>query len=467
MTLPYSTKPSNLPVAVIGGGFTGTLTAIHLSRRMWDTPIILFEENGNPGPGLAYGISDHNACLNIPAGKMSAFADRPEHFLEYARREYCAVAKAGDFLPRHVFGAYLRTCLAEAREANPLLRVDARRVVDVTGTNGHAAELTLKDQSTLKAAKVVLATGNQGSAFTASIWAAHALAAQASDAAALVEDGQDVVIVGSGLTMIDIALELARQGKVGIIHAVSRNGLLPQAYALASPVVEPDLDELPDSNLRQSLRLFRQMIRAHEAKGGNWRDIFAALRPATPSLWQELSPRDRSRFLRFLSPFWEVHRHQCSPQQHAEIRELIAAGKLVIHKGTIVDIHKDERKKCLGLAARDRHAATRWLEADHIFDATGPARDIGTIKHPLIQNLLRRGFLKADTHRLGAETAADYHAIGRGGQASDWLYVVGPMLRARFFEATAVHELRLHAAAVAKRIASTLHAENEELVGAE
>lgn len=450
-------EPSRLtlPMAIIGAGFSGTLTAIHLSRRLPTTPVILFEESGEAGPGLAYQTAETEMCLNIPAGRMSAFADQPEHFLQYARRAYGEETQASDFLPRWVYGEYLATTLAEVRAENPLLKVEKKRVIDVTGIDeSGTARLTLKDQSTLAVEMVILAAGNQGSAFSSSIWAPHTIPAKDPASLALVENGQDVLIVGSGLTMVDTVLELVRRGKVGAIHAISRNALLPQPYAQASPVDEPDLDHLPDSNLRQSVKLFRQVIREHEAKGGNWRDIFAAIRSSTPSLWQELSQKDRNRFLRFLSPFWEVHRHQCSPGAHEKITELITSGKLVLHRGTIVNVEHAGHKKRLGLAARNRDLATRVLEADHIFDATGPARDMEMVQHPLIQNLLRRGFIKGDANRLGVETAADYHAVGRGGKASKWLYVVGPMLRARFYEATAVHELRLHTAALAARVES-------------
>jgi len=305
---------------------------------------------------------------------------------------------------------------------------------------------------------VVLASGNQGSAFAASVWASHTVPAQDLAAIEAEGDGEDVLIVGSGLTMIDTVLELERRGKVGTIHAISRNGLLPKPYAPAAPLDAPDLDHLPDSNLRQSLRLFRKAILDHEAKGGNWRDLFASIRSSTPSLWQELSERDRTRFLRWVSPFWEIHRHQCSPENFEKITQLINSGNLVLHKGTIVSVEGGGNRKRLGLAARTRDAAARWIEAEHIFDATGPARDLNTIRLPLIQNLLRRGFLIPDSHRLGAETSAGYHAIGRSGQRSKLLYIVGPMLRARYFEATVVHELRLHSAAVAARVEAAYRA---------
>jgi uncharacterized NAD(P)/FAD-binding protein YdhS len=269
-----------------------------------------------------------------------------------------------------------------------------------------------------------------------------------------------VLVIGTGLTMIDAVLELERQGNATAIHAISRNGLVPRPYKAASPVQPPELDELPDSDLQRSVRIFRRALARHAKEGGDWRDLFAALRPATPSLWQEMSSNDRKRFLRFISPFWEVHRHQCAPETYARFKGLIDSGKLDLQRGTIVSVENKAGRLRLGLAPRNRAAVTRWLDADHIVDATGPARDISTVQHPLIGNLLRRGFLVPDEHRLGAQIHPDYRAVQRNGLPLEWLFVTGPMLRARYFEATAVPELRLHTAALAARLAADLESKS-------
>jgi len=456
----------SLPIVIIGGGFSGTLTAIHLSRRLPETPVILIEETGEAGPGLAYRSADNAAWLNVPAEKMSAFQNQPLHFLDYARQQLGEGVQEGDFLPRHVYGGYLKHCLEEELRRNPLLTVEHRRVHDLTrGEDSTSARVIFKDQTSIDAAHVVLATGNQGSAFASSLWSTHAKPARSGEAVSQINSGDTVLIVGTGLTMIDAVLDLDRRGQASTIHIVSRNSLLPRPYAPPSPTEAPDLDHLPDSNLRRVVRLFRKAIREHEAKGGDWRDLFHSIRDATPSLWKEFSAKDKTRFLRFISPFWEVHRHQCPPETYQKIQALLASGKLVQHRGTIVSIERAGESIRLGLAARSRHAPARWIEAQHLLDATGPARDLHVIADPLIQNLLRRGFIKADAHRLGAETSPDYRAIGRDNKPSSWLSVVGPMLRARYFEATAISELRLHAASAAKRIAQVVNPPVE--VGAE
>lgn len=449
---------SLLPIVVVGGGFSGTLTAIQLSRLLPETPIILIEETGEAGPGLAYRSADASAWLNVPAGKMSAFYQQPLHFLDYARQQLGEGVQASDFLPRHVYGGYLKDCLETEREKNPHLTVEKRRVYDLTrGDSPTSARVIFKDQTTIEAAHVVLATGNQGSVFASSLWASHAKPARSSEAISSIQSGDTVLIVGTGLTMIDAVLDLERRGEATSIHIISRNGLLPRPYGPASAKVAPDLDHLPDSNLRRAVRLFRRSIREHEAQGGDWRDLFLEIRNATPSLWKELSEKDKTRFLRFISPFWEVHRHQCPPETYQKIQALLASGKLIQHRGTIVSIERSGDAIRLGLASRSRHAPARWIEAQHLLDATGPARDLQAIADPLIQNLLRRGFIKGDPHRLGAETSADYRALGRDNKPSSWLSVVGPMLRARYFEATAINELRLHASSAAKRIAQAIN----------
>jgi uncharacterized NAD(P)/FAD-binding protein YdhS len=442
-----------LPIVVIGGGFSGTLTAIRLARRLPETPVILLEESGEAGPGLAYRDADASAWLNVPAGKMSAFNEKPDDFLDYARTILGEGVQREDFLPRRIYGNYLKDLLSRAIAENPNLKVESRKAIDLTSGEGREnARVILKDQTVIDASHVVLATGNQGSAFSSSLWAQHTKPARDPQALDQINEGESVLIIGSGLTMIDTVLDLDRRGQAATIHIISRNGLLPREYAPSSPLELPDLDHLPDSNLRKALRLFRKAIREHEAKGGDWRDIFHAIRSSTPSLWQELSDKDKTKFLRLVSPFWEVHRHQCPPETLQRIQLLISSGKLVQHRGTIVTVEKSGTRFRMGLAARNRNAATRTIDADHLLDATGPARDIQTVRHPLIQNLLRRGFLKPDTHRLGAETSADYRAIGRDNKPSPWLHIVGPMLRARYYEATAISELRLHAAALATRI---------------
>ena len=445
---------SHSSIAIVGGGFSGTLAAIHLVRRLSGVPIVLFEEAPEAGPGLAYGGHAAGQLLNTRAGVMSAFAESPDDFQRFAGAELGREVAADEFLPRPLYGAYLKRLLEDARARYPRLEVRRERVVDLvaSGETG-GATLWLKGGSTFEAAQVILATGNQDSAFRSSIWSEHATPVRDERAFDGLGADDSVMIIGSGLSMADVIAGLERRGHRGPVHVTSRHGLLPHGYAPRSGVEPPALDFLPDSDLRRSVRLFRRTVAEHEAAGGHWRDLFDALRPVTPGLWLELSPRDRGRFLRFISPFWEVHRHLCAPESRTMLDRWLADGRLTLHRGTLVSVVRGGGRWTVELAARANGQPTRSLTVDRILDATGPARDLATIRQPLVANLLRRGFLTSDAHRLGAETLPDYRAVQRDGSPSPWLRVLGPMLRARYFEATSVGELRLHAAALATRIA--------------
>jgi uncharacterized NAD(P)/FAD-binding protein YdhS len=456
----YSPESNTLPVAIIGGGFSGTLTAIQLAKRSPETTILLIEEAREAGPGLAYAAGAEH-LLNVRAGGMSAFKGSPDHFRVFAEKALGRRVDASEFLPRSLYGDYLKALLREAREKHPNLRVLRDSVTDIVADalQPDKATLFLRDGGEWHVSRVVLAIGNHGSSFRASLWAAHCRSSRDKSSYENLDPDAPVAIIGTALSMIDAVGELEARGHRGPIHITSRHGLLPQVSAPISGIAPPELDHLPDSNLRKSVRLFRKAIAAHEAAGGNWRDLFAALRPSTPSLWQELSPRDRKRFLRFISPFWEVHRHQCAPQTRKLIDRLISTDRMTLHRGTLTSVEKKGDHWTIELSARAHGEPGRKLEVARILDATGPARDIHTFRHPLVCNLLRRGFLTADAHRLGVETLADYRAVQRDGKPTPWLHIVGPLLRARYFEATAVPELRLHTEALAARIAGEIQSE--------
>ena len=63
-------------VAVIGGGFSGVMTAIHLLWRcIPGERVYLVERGDRVGPGLAYGTYNPRHLVNVRAENMSAFPD--------------------------------------------------------------------------------------------------------------------------------------------------------------------------------------------------------------------------------------------------------------------------------------------------------------------------------------------------------------------------------------------------------
>jgi uncharacterized NAD(P)/FAD-binding protein YdhS len=89
---------------------------------------------------------------------------------------------------------------------------------------------------------------------------------------------------------------------------------------------------------------------------------------------------------------------------------------------------------------------------ERVINCTGPSTDVRRIGDPLLDALLARGLMVPDPNRLGVEVADDCALLGASGEASKTIYLVGPLLKARFWEATAVPELRQHAKAVAEKL---------------
>jgi cation diffusion facilitator CzcD-associated flavoprotein CzcO len=76
-------------IAIIGGGFCGTVLAAALLRRPPLQPcrIVLIERREQVGRGVAYRRSRYRPLLNVPAGRMSADAGDPLQFARFAQPE--------------------------------------------------------------------------------------------------------------------------------------------------------------------------------------------------------------------------------------------------------------------------------------------------------------------------------------------------------------------------------------------
>jgi uncharacterized NAD(P)/FAD-binding protein YdhS len=263
------------------------------------------------------------------------------------------------------------------------------------------------------------------------------------------------LLIGTGLTLLDIALDLRARGMRAPMHAISRRGLLPTPHR--SPSVAPDRSHRPPGietaapTARLYLRAVRRHVRALASQGVDWREVINSLRPITAQLWQRLGVTERARFLRHLRPYWEVHRHRAAPELHIALERLLASGELVVSAARIVDC--TERAQSVEVIVRARAMPElRTLRVGSVVNCTGPNTDTRTLRDPLIDALSARGVLHRDPLGLGIEVALDGALLDARGAPSPVLYYVGPFLKARDWEATAVPELRLYA----QRLAETL-----------
>lgn len=448
-------------IAIIGAGFCGTTLAVHLLRRPPTTPlqVVLINRSGMLARGVAYGTRTNEHVLNVPAGRMGALPGEEDGFLQFARRQDPRVS-ASSFVARRTYGDYLESMLVESAVRAPAgvrfrpMVGDVNRIIPNVG---QGARIVMANGETVDADRVVLSMGNFAPADpplppeSRSFYSSPRYVRDPwrPDALWVVRPDQPVLLVGSGLTMLDVLLDLRDRGHSAPIYALSRRGLMPQAHReLETP---PVYDEaLPQrmqahATARNYLRAVRAAIDAHAARGGDWRDIIGGLRAPTPTLWQALSPRERQRFLRHVRPYWETHRHRCAPELGARLQGELAAQRLQLIGGRVLAYDEHAEAVTVQLCRRGS-ASPETLTVGTVINCTGPDGDTRRLRDPLMSGLREDGLLVPDPLGLGVECDARYALIDRRGESSRWLHYVGPFLRQRDWEATAVPELRRHVA---------------------
>jgi uncharacterized NAD(P)/FAD-binding protein YdhS len=443
-------------VTIVGAGFCGTVLAVHLARA-GGFAVALIDRSGRFGPGLAYGAARPIHLLNTPAGRMSAFPEDPDHFTRWARTRDPAVG-GGSFLPRPLYGEYLRALLAGAGPVTACspgqVRTDMPGVTCLTGQVVEVGDggVALADGGRLAADAVVLCPGNPAPSMLPVPPELREHPAHIADPwgfdPAVIDRDAPALVIGSGLTGLDIALLLAQAGHRGPIHLASRHGLLPQphrVHARPRQHPQPAVDAWP-ATARGMLAGLRREVEAAEAEGIDWREVVASLRPVTPVLWQRLPLDEQARFLRHLRAYWDSHRHRAAPETHRAFTDLQAAARLHVHAGRIAAVTAAGPRLRVTLR---RAAASRTLEVGALINCTGPASDLRGTPDPLLRGLLAGGRAQVDPLALGLVTEDDGRLPGAGVP----LFLAGPLRRPRLWEATAVLELADQIAALAATLA--------------
>lgn len=424
-----------MTVAIVGAGLSGSLLAALLAARGRDC--VLIDRSGVFGLGLAYSTTNDSHRLNVRSGRMSAIADDPAHFVRWLDATGAWDADPNAFAPRRVYGLYVQDLLARAERDGP------GRIERVTGEAAAITEdgVRLADGRALTADQIVLATGNPapqnagaGSGVIPDAWAPGALD--------VVRPADDVVILGSGLTMIDVVLELEDRGWTGRATAISRRGLLPRPHDATQAHPTPRPPE--PARLSRRMRAFR----ARAAKIG-WGVAMDELRAVNADLWSGLPDAERTRFLRHLRPWWDVHRHRIATDVARRIKALIAADRLDIRAGRLDRVEAADGSALIHWRPRGGEAS-EVTPARALIDCTGPAVDPTRMTDALTGSLLASGQAKPDAHRLGLDVDAEGRVIGR---VSDRLFILGPPSRAAFWEVVAVPDIRVRARDLADRLA--------------
>jgi len=437
-------------VAIIGAGFSGTLQAINLLRH--DGPrATLIERAEEPGKGLAYGAAYPDHVLNVRASNMSALPDDPDHFVRWLAAHGRGDAGA-TFVQRMTYGAYLRdqlnAALANSGDRLALVQADVRDVRQA----GEGAEVTLTDGRTIAADTAVLAVGNLPPHDPPGFGGALSAERYKSDpwdrsVPLGLSDDDTVLLIGTGLTMVDIALLLESSGFKGRIVALSRRGLLPHRHDAPGPM-HAKLAERP---VAPPSELVAKVRARGEAIG--WRNAVDELRPYTQAMWANGSDAERQRFLRHLRPWWDVHRHRLAPQVADRLAAMQARRQLEVVAGKT--IAAQETGDGIAVTWRRRGSGSpETLVAQRIINCTGPQGDLTRTTEPLLATLQQRGVVRADPARLGLDVDGCARTIAADGEPNDWLYALGPMTRGAFWEIVAVPDIRQQTWNLARRLSN-------------
>lgn len=414
-------------VAIVGAGYSGTIAAVEIARSAPGAEIVLIEKSGRFARGAAYGTISPGHLLNVRARNMSALAGEPGHFAAWAAGEGHG---PDDYVPRRDYRRYLESLLDGT---DGVTRVTGEAVaVEDEGVRLATGELVLCDSA-------VIAGGNYPSRLPAAFgpraihdpWGPEGSTALAKAAAR----GGELLLVGTGLTMVDMAVSLEDAGFTGRILAASRRGLVPRPHL--SPAAAP-LEWEPPARLGALV----SAVRARTP----WRASVDGLRPHSIALWQGLTDSERRRFLRHLRPWWDVHRHRIAPRVAARIEAMRASGRLEVAAGRISRVEGDR----VTIARRGGGELRRSFDA--VVNCTGPEGDISRVRDPLIRSLLASGRARPDGLGLGLDVDRDSRVCGSG--PSPALYALGPLTKGAFWEIVAVPDIRGQAAGVARAIAA-------------
>ncbi len=456
-----SKKPT---MVIIGGGFSGSLVATHLMKKSVSEhlQIILIERAPRFARGFAYSTNSPLHLLNVPAGKMSAFPNDPEHFLRWVQNRDLNI-HSNSFVSRMLYGEYLESVLYEA-ETNKSPSTSFKRLndeaVSIEMDSNKKAKITLESGIQIPADKIVLSVGNylprnpnvkqmsfyKSNRYIRDPWSSNALS--------MISPDDSILLIGTGLTMIDKAIELKCRGHRGIIHAVSRHGLIPQPHKLDIKPIDIKFDFNESLTIRKLTRIIREKIKYAIEAGSDWRLVFDSLRPHIQNLWGKLSVDEKKKFFRHLRPYWDIHRHRMPLEVAKVITSLTESKQLIIHKGRIKDYKEYEEN--VDVLINKSANKTETIKVARVVNCTGSELDFCQIQDPLIVNLLELGLIAPDKLSLGLEADISGALKDINGNISEVLYTLGPPLKGQLWETTAVPEIREQASLLANELLKSL-----------
>jgi uncharacterized NAD(P)/FAD-binding protein YdhS len=422
-------------IAIVGGGASGLLVALNLARKSQDSLHITIVEPRNVlGEGIAYSTQDEGHVLNVPAGRMSAFMDHPEHFMQWMGCD------KNTFAPRRAYARYLQETLQSLDLSKIKLRHIQDKAISVA-QEGAEWKVVVAGGEELFANAVVLAIGHGESFQIPGVGKDLTSKRYLADPWRLTVSAVDghLIGIGTGLTFIDHALTHIRRNSTNTVTGISRNGLMPEAHLAhrADPLEVPSI-------ARENPEEMRRFIE----EADDWRAAQDGIRHQLPDIWHRWSEQMKASFLDHDLRWWNVHRHRLAPEIAEEVRLAIDSGRIRVVKSGVSGVKEIDDGITVELSTGES------LKGDALVNCLG-YRVAG--EESLIETLIASGLAQEGPLGLGVKT--DYprfNLLDGNGRPQENVFVIGPVLFGERFETTAIPELREQADLIAGQLLETI-----------
>jgi uncharacterized NAD(P)/FAD-binding protein YdhS len=457
-----------LKIGIVGGGFSGIITAIQLIQKA-EIPlsVSIVNERETLCKGIAFNAYSDKHLLNVIAGKMSAFPDKPGNFIDWVLRQpgYNVMDRtllANSFLPRRLYGQYLSELWAEytelAMQKNIQITILDATVLDLELQDDFVS-LWLDNDQHVSFNEVVIATGNhlprnpaiadmnfyQSSNYFGDPWK--------QDAVRNVDEHYPVLIIGNGLTMVDTVLGLLESGYKHDIYSISPNGFNILPHRHNGLTYTKLTEELHDSmRLTELVALVHKHVKAVREFGVTAEPVIDSLRPHTQKFWQSFTDEEKLLFMKRFRHLWGVARHRIPLHTHDKLQQLRIEGRLHIVSGKLLNM--TDREDAVLVEYNDKkHHQRKVLSVGRVINCTGPETDLMLMSNNFLKNCLLKNIISQDPLKLGirADTQT-YQVKNKEGFCAANVYTIGSNLKGELWESTAVNELRLQADKLAATI---------------
>lgn len=456
----------NADVLIVGGGLSGTMLAVQLLRLPGKRQILVIEPRQELGRGEAYSAVELGHTLNGNAARMSVDPDNADDLTQWltayiadggwpeSDQQHVPISEL--FPPRGIFGLYAQQRLAEAKALSASTVEHVRAEVVDLEVDEHSTLLTLSDGQQLRGTFAVLATGMFPAARTPQTESSglNAAAVDPWDVQAMTQlDPQStVLIIGSGLTMVDAVVSLEQAGHRGPIEIFSRHGLLPHVRRQPPAWVDFLGEDHSLRSPRQLLREVRRHCKIALEQGIDWQAPLDTVRAHIGRLWSQASEAEKRQFVRHIRPWWESHHHRSPPLSAELVARLQGEGRLRIRAASYKGLVPSQGDVTIRLRPRGEQEVVQ-VSGAALINSSGIEYDWRRVARPLPRQLLKRGLIQPGPLALGIAADVSGAVLDANGQVSQRLFAMGPPLRGMWWESTAVTDVAIQAKALAARLA--------------